>query len=188
MLAHRRADRPPGVAGDAQALPFRDGAFDAVVAAFSLNHVPDPALALGECRRVTSSGGLVLASSFPREADHPAKAAVEASLEEFGYQRPGWYATCKDRVAGLTGDPETFAQAAAAAGLNPARVDRVEVEVGLDRPELVVEWRLNMPHAIGFVAGLDPPTRAALRARATAALPGGLPSSVAMLTLRAHAT
>ena len=48
MLAHHRAHRPPGVAGDAQALPFRDGAVDAIVAAFRLNHVPELELALAE--------------------------------------------------------------------------------------------------------------------------------------------
>ena len=113
---------------------------------------------------------------------------METVLEQFGYQRPGWHVTCKDRVAGLTGDPETFAHAVTTARLLPARVDRIEVDVGLDRPEFAVEWRLNMPHTIGFVVGLDLPTRAARRARATAALSRGLPSSVVMLTLRAHVT
>ncbi|MFO7960998.1 MAG: class I SAM-dependent methyltransferase [Nitriliruptoraceae bacterium] len=187
MLAHRDAERPPGVAGDARALPFRDSAFDAVVAAFSLNHVPDLEGALAEARRVIRPGGLLLASTFPSGADHPAKATVEATLEEFGYRRPGWYATFKDRIADLTGDPDALVRAAAAAGLTEIRVDRVTVEAGLDRPETAVEWRLNMPHATDFVAELTASGRAALRARATAALPGELPSSVHMLILRGEA-
>ena len=186
MLAHRGAERPPGVAGDARALPFRDGAFDAVVAAFSLNHVPDLELALAEARRVTRTGGLLLASTFPSGADHPAKATVEAALEEHGYQRPDWYAIFKDRVADLTGDPDALARAATTAGFTRVRVHDVEVDAGLDRPETAVEWRLNMPHTIGFVAELAPETRTALRAGAIASLGGGLPSSVHMLVLRAE--
>jgi SAM-dependent methyltransferase len=51
-----RAHRPQ-VAADVQALPFRDGAFDSVKATELLEHVPDVALALAECRRVVRPGG-----------------------------------------------------------------------------------------------------------------------------------
>src|SRR3954471_11099665 len=42
MLAADRAHRPAAVVADACALPLRDRAVDAVVAAFSLNHLEDP--------------------------------------------------------------------------------------------------------------------------------------------------
>ena len=187
MLAHRRAARPPGVAADAQRLPFRGGAFDAVVAAFSLNHVPDLTGTLAECRRVLTDGGLLLASTFPSGGDHPAKAAVEGVLERYGYRRPGWYETFKARVADLTGDAASFARAASDAGLSDVLIERLEVEAGLDDPQRAVEWRLNMPHTLAFVADLDPETLAELRARATRALHGRLPSTVTMIALRATA-
>ena len=185
MLQHHRAERPPGTVGDAQALPFGDGTFDAVVAAFCLNHLPDPTAGLAECRRISRSGGVVLASTFPTDANHPAKAIVEAELERFGYQRPAWYRTFKARIAELTGDADAFASAATDAGFSDIEVVRVDVEAGLDRPELAVEWRLNMPHSIGFFTGLDRDTRTALRARAVEALTGDLPSAVPALFLRA---
>ena len=47
--------------GDASALEFADGAFDAVVFDSTLSHVPDPAQALGEARRVIGEGGTVAA-------------------------------------------------------------------------------------------------------------------------------
>ncbi len=186
MLAHRSAERPPSVCGDARALPFRDGAFDAVVAACSLNHVPDLEVAVAEARRVIRPGGLLLASTFPSGADHPAKTAVEAALEEFGYRRPGWYATFKDHGANRTGDRDAVARAASAAGLTGIRVDLVRVEAGLDRPETAVEWRLNMAHTTDFVAGLTPDDRAALRARAIAGMRHDLHSWVHLLILRAE--
>jgi ubiquinone/menaquinone biosynthesis C-methylase UbiE len=55
--ARRRDPRVALVQADAQALPFRDGAFDAVVETLSLCSVPDPVAALGEARRVLKPGG-----------------------------------------------------------------------------------------------------------------------------------
>jgi demethylmenaquinone methyltransferase / 2-methoxy-6-polyprenyl-1,4-benzoquinol methylase len=52
------------VAGDALALPFRAGAFDAVTISFGLRNVADPAAALAEMRRVTRPGGRLLICEF----------------------------------------------------------------------------------------------------------------------------
>jgi SAM-dependent methyltransferase len=46
-------------------LPFPDGAFDAVVANFVVNHVPDPARAVAELLRVTAPGGRLAATVWP---------------------------------------------------------------------------------------------------------------------------
>ena len=62
-----RASGPPRVefvAGDALALPFGDGAFDAVTISFGLRNVADPAAALAEMRRVTRPGGRLLVCEF----------------------------------------------------------------------------------------------------------------------------
>jgi ubiquinone/menaquinone biosynthesis C-methylase UbiE len=59
MLAVARRDHPQldFRAGDAEALPFADCAFDAVVGAFVLNHLPRPEIAAAEFARVLASGG-----------------------------------------------------------------------------------------------------------------------------------
>jgi SAM-dependent methyltransferase len=49
------------VVGDARALPFRAGRFDAVVSGLALNFVPDPARAVAECARVAAPGATVAA-------------------------------------------------------------------------------------------------------------------------------
>ena len=55
----------PRVAADVHALPFREGAFDAVKATEILEHVADVGEALAECRRVLRSGGrLVITAPF----------------------------------------------------------------------------------------------------------------------------
>ena len=45
--------------GDAEALPFPDGTFDAVVIGFGLHHFPFPSRAISEARRVLRAGGHV---------------------------------------------------------------------------------------------------------------------------------
>jgi len=63
FVAHAQANVPRAtfVVGDAQALPFEDGSFDAVVSGLVLNFVPDANRAAGEMTRVARSGGMVAA-------------------------------------------------------------------------------------------------------------------------------
>ncbi len=59
MLAEARA-RSPAITfdhGDAEAPPYADASFDAVVSSFGIHHVPRPALALSEARRTLRPGG-----------------------------------------------------------------------------------------------------------------------------------
>ena len=59
MLAVARRDHPQldFRHGDAEALPFADSSFEAVVGAFVLNHLPRPEVAAAEFARVLESGG-----------------------------------------------------------------------------------------------------------------------------------
>jgi SAM-dependent methyltransferase len=59
MLAVARRDHPQldFRPGDAEALPFADASFDAVVGAFVLNHLARPEVAAAELARVLASGG-----------------------------------------------------------------------------------------------------------------------------------
>jgi SAM-dependent methyltransferase len=51
---------------DAQALPFAEASFDAVIANHMLYHIPDRPRALGEIRRVLKPAGRMYASTFGR--------------------------------------------------------------------------------------------------------------------------
>ena len=57
FAARRRAPHVPLVQGDAQALPFRDGAFDTVVSGLVFCSVPDPSRGLAEVKRVLTPAG-----------------------------------------------------------------------------------------------------------------------------------
>jgi len=66
MLRAGRHRRVRLVAGDALALPFGDGAFDAVTISFGLRNVADPDAALRELARVTRPGGRLVVCEFSR--------------------------------------------------------------------------------------------------------------------------
>jgi len=162
MLLVDREHRPPAAVGDALRLPFRGGAFDVVLAPFSLNHFDDPAAAAREAGRV---GSLLLASTYAADDDHPAKAAVETALREAGWEAPEWQPRVKTAMAGW-GTVEAATAAVEQGGLRPLLVERHEIAFpGLGAAGMVA-WRLGLAQSAGFVAGLDPPVRRRLVERA----------------------
>ena len=141
------------VAADAAALPFRAGSFDLVAAAFCLNHLPDPAAALAEARRV---GAALAASTFAPGWTHPAKDAVDAALRPFGYREPAWHAC-------VSLDADRLAGRAEAAGFSQVRVRTITVPAGLVTAAELAAWRLGLAQFAPFLDGLDAPARAAAR-------------------------
>lgn len=68
-------------------LPFPDGAFDAVVGNFVLNHVGRPAAALAELRRVTAPGGRTALTVW--SSPHaPGQALLGRAVQSVGVERP----------------------------------------------------------------------------------------------------
>jgi ubiquinone/menaquinone biosynthesis C-methylase UbiE len=61
-LIESRLPRHRVVLGDIEAMPFEDGSFGAVLCTEVLEHIPDPAKALGEIRRVLKPGGVLIGS------------------------------------------------------------------------------------------------------------------------------
>lgn len=161
MLRADRASRPPAVASDALTLPFRDRCFDVVIAAFSLNHLADPAAGAREAGRVARD--LVLASTYAQDDEHPVRAAVDTALLEAGWEEPDWYSVTKAAMAAW-GTVERAADVLVAAGLEPVTIEHTRVPF----PELsdreLVEWRLGMAQCATFVAasGRDAIARRAL--------------------------
>ena len=60
IVEARRRSGADTVIADAAALPFRDGAFEAVICTETLEHLPDDAAALAEIARVLAPGGVLL--------------------------------------------------------------------------------------------------------------------------------
>ena len=180
MLRRGGGGRP--VAADAVALPFRDGSFDLVLAAFCLNHLGSLAAGLTEARRV---GAAIAASMFAPGWTHPAKDAVDDAVRSFGY-RPAWHTALAP--GSRASDPKVLARCAAAAGFTRVQVRTTAVPTGLATPSELVSWRLGMAHVAPFMRSLDAPGRAAVRRaaeQAVAAAAGGQPLVVSMVVLTA---
>ena len=99
MLAEARRRLPSHVRlveGDAESLPFPDGAFDAVTFAYPLRYVADPGAALCELARVLRPGGTLAGLEFgiPRGFWRPWwELYVRAVLPLAGRViSPGWHA------------------------------------------------------------------------------------------------
>jgi SAM-dependent methyltransferase len=188
MLQTDRAARPPGLVADAVALPVRRGAFDLVVAAFSLNHLEDPAAGVREAAEALSDGGFLLASTYARDDDHPAKHAAEEALQEFGWEMPPWYPQVKAAMAAW-GTTRDAAAAVERGGMEPVSVEHCRLLFPELGPEALVRWRLGMAQAAPFVGGLDDQERDALARRAVELLgpdPEPLVRSVIFIVARAH--
>lgn len=80
--ARRRAPAVPLVAARAEALPFRDGAFDTVLSGLVLCSVTDPARALAEVRRVLRPSGAL------RLLEHVRARGVLGRLQDL--VQPAW--------------------------------------------------------------------------------------------------
>jgi SAM-dependent methyltransferase len=182
MLRRGGGGRP--VAADAVALPFRDGCFDLVVAAFCLNHLGNLAAGLAEARRV---GASIAASTFAAGWTHPAKEAVDDAVRSFGYRPPAWHATLAP--GSRASDPQVLTRCAAAAGFTRVQARTTAVPTGLATAAELASWRLGMAHVAPFMRSLDAPRRAALRRAAEQAAAAvsdpGMPLVVSMVVLTA---
>lgn len=182
MLAHQATARPPAVVGNALALPFAPSAFDATVAAFSLNHLTSPADGLREMARVTRSGGAILGATYAWDDAHPVKEAVRDALAARGWVPEQWYASLGVDALPLLATSERFADAARQAGFG-AKVEAVRVPF----PELdaggLVAWRLGLAQHAPFVARLSQQERAALVVDALARIGGEPPQLVRSVIL-----
>jgi SAM-dependent methyltransferase len=158
----------PAVTADVTALPFRDHVFEVVVAAFVVNHLPDPVAGLVELRRVTRAGGVLLASTFSVDRA-AAKGAVDTVAAGYGFVAPDWYADLQT-FAHAIGDAAAVERALGAAGFARCTVTAEPVDVGLEDPADVVRYRLAVPHLHAFVETLPAGVRAALFAEAVEAV------------------
>lgn len=184
MLAHDRVHRPPAVAGDARTLPLRSGAVEAVVAAFSLNHLDDPAAGLAEAARVTRPGGAVVASAYAADDGHPVKQAVESALSARGWTPPPWYQRLKAEAMPRLATRERCEEAAIAAGLD-AQVHSLRIRFARLSAHDLVAWRMGMAQHAAFLAELSPTERNAVSTEALRALGQGWPElerSILVLT------
>jgi SAM-dependent methyltransferase len=154
--------------GDAEDLPYADGAFDAVVSSFGVHHVPRPEAALAECRRVLAPGGRVAFTVWAPPAQNIAWALVFDAIAGHGDRA----ATDAPPPGGSLSEPEDCLRLLEAAGL----VDRSAEIIRADWP---------LPDAQALVAALSAGT-VRMAALIAAQEPSALPAIVAEIERQAE--
>jgi SAM-dependent methyltransferase len=97
-------ERHPGLTfldGDAEHLPFEDGAFDVVTGAFVINHLPEPERAVAEMRRVAARVSLAMWAEDTLLFALPTQAAGHAPIAGPDAER---FASRENLLALLPGD------------------------------------------------------------------------------------
>lgn len=88
------SDRPT-VLGFVEDLPFRDGAFDFVIASHVLEHSTDPARFLGELQRVAAAGYIEVPDAFMERVNPYRDHRLEITVRDgrlIVRKKPGWQA------------------------------------------------------------------------------------------------
>ncbi len=186
MLRVDQGERPPAIVADARRLPLASASCAAVVAAFSLNHVPDPGLALADAARVVAPGGAVLASSYSEGDGHPVKDAVDLAVSELGWTEAPWIAEIRTGSIPVLATADRALAVARRAGLD-ATATEMTVPFPDLRPADLVAWRLGMAQVAPFMASLSSAVRRQVEARALDLLgpsPDVLVRRIVILTVR----
>jgi SAM-dependent methyltransferase len=117
MLAEARS-RYPAIAfdhGDAEAPPYDDASFDAVVSNFGIHHVPRPCVALNEVHRILRNGGQFAFSIWSGRDENIAWKLVFDAVERHGDPR----ASAAPPPGGGFASPADCLRALDAAGFEP---------------------------------------------------------------------
>ncbi len=86
MVAEARKKFPATefLEGDAEALPFDGGTFDAVICAFAIMQLPDPDRAIGEALRVLRPGGRYVLTMWSSPERHEFFGLVQGAIKTHG--------------------------------------------------------------------------------------------------------
>jgi SAM-dependent methyltransferase len=144
--------------GDAEALPYPDGTFHAVVSSFGMHHVPRPHAAFAECRRVLVPGGRIAFTVWAAPAENIAWSLVFDAIARHG-----------DRSAadapppGLLNQPDHCLSALEAAGFTAGSAAIVRAEWPLpSAQELIAALSAGTVRMAALIAAQTPSALAAI--------------------------
>ena len=163
-VARRKSPRIDWREAPAEALPFPDATFDAVVSQFGLMFFTDRAAALGEMWRVLRPGGRLAVAVFAAVDETPGYAALADVLDRLFGKAVG----DGMRAPFVLGDAGQLRELAAAAGIGDARVSRHLGVVDFPSIEALVATERACVWTLGGM--LDAEQFARLRAAARPAL------------------
>ncbi len=164
--------------GDAQALPYEDNAFDAVVSGLALNFVPDPHRAVAEMARVATTTGTVAVYVWDYAGEmqfmrHFWDAAVALDPAASNRDEGRRFPICQ---------PQPLSQLFQDAGLRDVEVRAIDVPtVFQDFDDYWSPFLGGQGPAPGYTMSLDETRRTALRDRIKGALPIAPDGSISLV-------
>jgi SAM-dependent methyltransferase len=163
-LAARLHPAIPFVESSAEDIPFPDSEFSAVVCSFGVGHFPRPERALAEFARILIPGGRVALSWWDTAERSRINGLFFEALRDLGIAPPA--ALPAGPSAFHFSDDERLRDLLAGAGFGDVAVEPHETVHTL--PDVDALWSLargSFARVSVIIEGLDPPARAALRAK-----------------------
>lgn len=133
IVARRLAPGIRWVQGDADSLPFEDGAFDRVLCQFALMFFPDPVRSVGQMWRVMAKGGRLAVSVSGRLEDSP----VNLALAQLIRRRAGEAGLDIVNSVYVLGDTADIEQTFASGGVESVTI---ETEWGVTRSSSIAAF------------------------------------------------
>lgn len=164
MIALARAAVPQAqfVRGDATAMPFADGSFDAVTIGFGVPHFPDPALGLIEVARVLRPGGRLAFSIWHGKGSDGAFGWLFDAVGRLGDPT---VSLPDGPDAHLLADNEIAKEVTEAAGFVDVEVLEVKSQLEVQRPDALFDaFDRGAVRAASLLGGQPKAVRDAIRA------------------------
>jgi SAM-dependent methyltransferase len=148
-------------AASAEALPFAEGSFDAVLAQLVVNFMTDPERGLAEMRRVTREDGMAAAAVW----DYRGEMTMLRAFWEAAAALDGPGAEARDeRTRMRFGDPDELGDLWRRAGFRDARIGELVVSASYEGfDDLWEPFLAGVGPAGAFAASLEPGAQAELR-------------------------
>ncbi len=152
---------------EAEALPYPDRSFDAVVANLGIHHVPRPDKAIGEAMRVLQPGGRLTFTSWAVPADNVAWRLLFDAIRAYGDMEA---AATAPPSGGNLGTSEAVLHLLRNAGFAVCRAAAVHREWLVDQPrEIVVALARGTVRTAAVIAAQDARALPAIEAAVAAA-------------------
>jgi ubiquinone/menaquinone biosynthesis C-methylase UbiE len=166
--ARRRCPEAEILQADAEALPFADARFDAVVSNFGIHHVEHPDRALVEARRVLKPGAHFALTLWASAKDNPTWRLIAEAVAAEGQSSVPMPA---GNIANTS--PDQFIRLATAAGFSPDRIEQRTLDVLWRLPagtDLVDVFMGSTVRMATLLRGQSPDAQRAIRAHVAKAI------------------
>jgi ubiquinone/menaquinone biosynthesis C-methylase UbiE len=168
MLAEARQTRPPLQfdQADAEALPYADKSFAAVVSNFGMHHLPSPQKAVAEAFRVLSPGGRVAFTTWATPAENIAWRLLFDAIRDHGDP----YAVKTPPSGGNLGTVEAVLRLLREAGFTDVRAEPIRREWHVADPrDLLAALARGTVRTAALIAAQPAAARPAIEAAMTRA-------------------